>query len=264
MDADPTLDVVGAGREATLGPFPSSISPRRLAVFTKGLWKENPVLRQLLGMCPTLAVTNSAVNGLSMGLATTFTVVSSGIVVSLLRRVFPRSVRIAGYTVIIATFVTIADLFLAANFPDISRNLGPYVPLIVVNCLILGRQEAFASRNPVGLSVLDTAGMGFGFTWTLVLLGTIREILGSGSVFGYAVLGLALFMVLRDYNFLEAIIFGVGARLGFTLALIIMAGIREELALADVPRPFQGGPITLITAAILALAFMGFSGMIPQ
>lgn len=139
-------------------------------------------------MCPTLAVTNSAVNGLSMGLATAFTVVASGIVVSAFRRVFPRSIRIVSFTVIIATFVTIADLFLAANFPEISKNLGPYVPLIVVNCLILGRQEAFTSKNPVGLSLLDTSGMGLGFTWILVLLGSIRELLGSGSVFGVKIL----------------------------------------------------------------------------
>jgi len=159
------------------------------AVFLKGLWKENPVLRQLLGMCPTLAVTNSVVNGLSMGLATAFTVVASGIVISTFRRIFPRSIRIVSYTVIIATFVTIADLFLAANFPEISKNLGPYVPLIVVNCLILGRQEAFTSKNPVLPSFLDTMGMGLGFTWVLVFLGGIREFLGTGAIFGYKILG---------------------------------------------------------------------------
>ncbi len=157
--------------------------------FVKGLWKQNPVLRQLLGMCPTLAVTNSAVNGLSMGLATTFTVVSSGIVISFFRRIFQHQVRIASYAMIIATFVTIADLFLAAQFPVISKALGPYVPLIVVNCLILGRQEGFTSKNPVGVSFLDTLGMGLGFTWTLVLLGAVRELLGSGSIFDFQIMG---------------------------------------------------------------------------
>lgn len=155
----------------------------------KGLWRENPVFRQILGMCPTLAVTNSAINGLSMGLATTFVVVASGIVISSFRRVIPNQVRIATFTVIIATFVTVADLFLAAKFPPISKALGPYVPLIVVNCLILGRQEQFTSKNPVIRSFADTLGMGLGFTWALILLGSIRELLGSGSIFNYQVLG---------------------------------------------------------------------------
>lgn len=157
--------------------------------FVKGLWRENPVFRQILGMCPTLAVTNSAINGLSMGLATTFVVVSSGIVISSFRRVIPNQVRIATFTVIIATFVTVADLFLAAKFPPISKALGPYVPLIVVNCLILGRQEQFTSKNPVHRSFADTLGMGLGFTWALILLGSIRELLGSGSIFNYQILG---------------------------------------------------------------------------
>jgi len=167
----------------------SSSRMRYTFEFTKGLWRQNPVFRQLLGMCPTLAVTNSAINGLSMGLATTFTLVSSGIVVSSLRKRIPHQVRIASYTMIIATFVTIADLFLAARFPAISKSLGPYVPLIVVNCIILGRQESFTSRNPVGLSFLDTLGMGLGFTWALILLGCIRELLGSGSIFHVQIMG---------------------------------------------------------------------------
>jgi electron transport complex protein RnfE len=158
-------------------------------VFAQGLWTENPVLRHLLGMCPTLAVTNTAVNGLSMGLATLFTVVSAGIVISTFRAVFSRETRIVSFTIIIATFVTIADLFLAAKFPQISKNLGPYVPLIVVNCLILGRQEAFAAKNSVELTIMDTLGAGLGFTWVLVLLGAIRELLGSGSIFGFHILG---------------------------------------------------------------------------
>lgn len=159
-----------------------------LKTFSKGLWKENPVLMQLLGMCPTLAVTTSAINGMSMGLATTFVVVSSGIIVSIFRKIIPATVRIPVFTVIIATFVTVVDMVLKAYFPDISRSLGPYVPLIVVNCLILGRQEAFTSRNPLHLSILDTLGMGLGFTMVLTILGSVREILGAGSWFGFTMM----------------------------------------------------------------------------
>ena len=159
------------------------------AEFAKGLWIENPVLSSLLGLCPVLAVTNSAINGLSMGLATTFVLLSSTIMISLLRKVIPHQVRIASYIVIIATFVTVADRFLAAYFPAISKDLGPYVPLIVVNCLILGRQEAFSSKNGVGRSLLDSSGMGVGFIFVLIVLGSFREILGSGTIFGFTILG---------------------------------------------------------------------------
>ncbi len=157
--------------------------------FLKGLWKENPVMATLLGLCPTLAVTNAAINGLAMGLATTFVLLSSSLMISALRNFIPHQVRIAGYIVIIATFVTVADRFLAAYFPAVSASLGPYIPLIVVNCVILGRQEAFSSRNGIGRSLLDSLGMGTGFIIVLVALGVIREILGSGSVFGFVLLG---------------------------------------------------------------------------
>lgn len=157
--------------------------------FVKGLWRENPVMASLLGLCPTLAVTNAAMNGLAMGLATTFVLITSSLIISALRNFIPHQVRIAGYIVIIATFVTVADRFLAAFFPDISATLGPYIPLIVVNCVILGRQEAFSSRNGIGRSLLDSLGMGLGFIAVLVTLGTIREILGSGSIFGFSVMG---------------------------------------------------------------------------
>jgi len=156
--------------------------------FIKGLWKENPVFVQVLGMCPTLAVTTKALFGLSMGLATMFVVVSSGVVVSLIRKFVPPQVRIPIFTVIIATFVTAADYFLKANFYQISKALGPYVPLIVVNCIILGRAEAFASKHGVLKSFLDALGMGVGFTCALVVLGSAREVLGSGTVFGYRVM----------------------------------------------------------------------------
>jgi len=157
--------------------------------FAKGLWKENPIFRQLLGMCPTLAVTNAVINGLAMGLATTFVLVLSSLVVSSIKKLIPSQVRIASYIVIIATFVTVADRFLAAFFPPISKNLGPYVPLIVVNCIILGRQEAFSSKNTVGRSLIDALGMSSGFVIALLVLSSIREILGSGTLLGYQVLG---------------------------------------------------------------------------
>lgn len=163
--------------------------PSLLREYVKGLWDDNPVLRMLLGLCPALAVTNSGINGLAMGMATTFVLLSSSIIISLLRKVIPHQVRIAGYIVIIATFVTVADKFLAAFLPDISKALGPYVPLIVVNCLILGRQEAFSSKNSVGRSILDALGMGTGFIFVLVVLGGIREILGSATLFNLQILG---------------------------------------------------------------------------
>jgi len=154
----------------------------------KGIWAENPVLIQLLGLCPTLAVTNSAINGLAMGLATTFVLLMSSILISLIRNLIPAQVRIASYIVVIATFVTVVDKFLAAYTPDISKALGAFIPLIVVNCLILGRQEAFSSKNNVSRSILDGLGMGIGFTWVLVLLGAVRELLGEGAVFGIALM----------------------------------------------------------------------------
>lgn len=157
--------------------------------FVKGLWQNNPVFCQLLGMCPTLAVTGKALQGLTMGLAVTFVLVSTGIVISLIRKVVPRQVRIVTFTVTIATFVTLADRFLAACFPAMSASLGPYVPLIVVNCIILGRQEAFTSKNPLLPSLLDALGMSVGFTWALVVLGCVREVLAYGSIFGQSVLG---------------------------------------------------------------------------
>jgi electron transport complex protein RnfE len=155
----------------------------------KGIWDENPVLKSLLGLCPVLAVTNTAINGMAMGLATTFVLLSSSIIISLSRKLIPHQVRIASFIVIIATFVTVADRFLAAYFPLISKALGPYVPLIVVNCLILGRQEAFSSKNSLWRSILDSSGMGIGFIIVLILLGGFREILGTGSFFGLTVFG---------------------------------------------------------------------------
>jgi Na+-translocating ferredoxin:NAD+ oxidoreductase subunit E len=159
------------------------------AEYLKGLWDENPVFRQLLGMCPTLAVTNAVINGIAMGLATAFVLILSSLVVSSIKKLIPNQVRIAAFIVIIASFVTIADRFLAAFFPPISKALGPYVPLIVVNCIILGRQEAFSSKNSVGRSLMDAFGMSTGFILALLILSSIREILGSGTFLGFQVMG---------------------------------------------------------------------------
>lgn len=155
----------------------------------KGFWRENPVFVQLLGLCPALAVTNSAINGLAMGGATTFVLLGSSILVSLFRNLIPKQVRITSFIIIIATFVTVADLSLQALLPTVHKELGAFIALIVVNCLILGRQEAFASRNRFPYAVVDAVGMAVGFTFALVLLGGIREILGNGSLFGFSLFG---------------------------------------------------------------------------
>ncbi len=159
-----------------------------LADFKNGLWQENPIFRLVIGLCPTLAVTNTVVNGLSMGLATSFVLISSEIVISLIKKLIPNNVRIPSYIIVIATFVTFTDYFLKAFFPDIAASLSLFIPLIVVNCLILGRNEAFASRNPTHRAIADAVGMGLGFTWMLVLLSAVREFLGMGSLFGIQIL----------------------------------------------------------------------------
>jgi electron transport complex protein RnfE len=164
-------------------------APRTRDEFLKGLWKENPVFIQVLGMCPALAVTNTVLNSLAMGAATTFVLVCSSFFVSALRKWIPKPVRISTYIVIIATFVTVADLSLAAIAPGVHKELGAFLPLIVVNCLILGRQEAFASRNPIRYALSDALGMGVGFAFALTCLGSIREILGNGSFLGVSLFG---------------------------------------------------------------------------
>lgn len=156
--------------------------------YLKGLWDQNPIFKQVLGMCPTLAVTVSAINGIAMALATTFVLVSASLIISSIRKLIPTQVRIAAYILIIATFVTIVDLVMKAQFPELSKALGPYIPLIVVNCLILGRQEAFSSKNSVGRSFLDALGMGTGFLIALFVLGGLREIFGSGTLLGYQIM----------------------------------------------------------------------------
>jgi electron transport complex protein RnfE len=157
----------------------------QLKNFTKGFIKENPVFTLLLGMCPTLAVTSSAENGLGMGLATTFVLVSSNIVVSLVKNLIPDKVRIPAFIVIIASFVTIVELVMQAYVPALFEALGIFIPLIVVNCIVLGRAEGFASKNNFASALIDGIGMGLGFTMALFILGSLREILGAGSIMNY-------------------------------------------------------------------------------
>ena len=174
--------------------------------FAKGFKIENPVLRLVLGMCPALAVTTAAINGIGMGLATTAVLLMSNIIISLLRNMIPKKIRIPCFIVIIASFVTIVDYTMAAFVPPLHEALGIFIPLIVVNCLILGRAEAFASRNPLANSVADGLGMGLGFTLSLTVLAAIREILGAGTIFGVLIMGTsyqpAIMMILPPGAFL--------------------------------------------------------------
>lgn len=155
----------------------------------KGLWRDNPVFIAALGLCPALAVTNSLKNALVMGAATTFVLVCSSILISLFRNIIPRQVRISVFIIVIATFVTTVDMVLAAFMPEAHKQLGAFISLIVVNCLILGRQEAFASRNNVRLALADAVGMAIGFTLALSMIGAVREVLGSGSLLGFSLFG---------------------------------------------------------------------------
>ena len=170
-----------------MGPMTAGSSPS--AEFLKGIWRENPVFIAVLGLCPAMAVTNSLINGLVMGLATTFVLIGSSTLVSLFRKIIPRQVRISIYIIIIATFVTTVDFTLAALMPVAHKQLGAFIALIVVNCLILGRQEAFASKQRLLPAVADAAGMSLGFTLALAMVGGIREVLGAGSLFGFSLFG---------------------------------------------------------------------------
>lgn len=167
----------------------SKAGPTQASIFLNGLWKENPVFVQVLGMCPVLAVTNSVRNALAMGLSTMFVLVMSSTLVSLVRNIVPKQVRIATYILIISTFVTIVDYVIKAVSIPVYKALGPFIALIVVNCIILGRAEAFASKNSVLRSILDAAGMGLGFTFALLCLGSVREVLGAGSFLGVQLFG---------------------------------------------------------------------------
>jgi electron transport complex protein RnfE len=183
--------------------------------FFKGFWELNPTFKLVLGMCPTLAVTTAAINGIGMGLATTFVLVFSNIAISLVRNFIPKRVRIPAFIVIIASFVTVIDLVMAGYFYNLHKELGLYIPLIVVNCIILGRAEAFASKNNVFASFLDGLGIGLGFTMSLTILGAIREILGNGTLFGAHVL---------PHTYLPIIVFilppGAFLTLGFLTAIM--------------------------------------------
>ena len=190
---------------------------------TKGLLKENPIFVQFLGMCATLAVSTSVVNGIGMGLSTTVVLVASNIIISLIRNFIPNKVRIAAYIIVIAGCVTAVEMALKAFVPEVSKSLGIFIPLIVVNCIILGRAEAFASKNGVVKSALDGIGMGLGFTLALCILGTIREILGNGTFLGISLFGEgfqpATIMILPPGAFIV---------LGCVLAVINLISLKKE------------------------------------
>jgi electron transport complex protein RnfE len=177
-----------------------------LRTLTNGIIKENPTFRLVLGMCPTLAVTTAAINGLGMGAATMIVLIGSNLAISLLKNFIPDKVRIPAYVVVIASFVTIVGMFLKAFTPELDKSLGLFIPLIVVNCIILARAEAFASKNTVAHSIMDGLGMGLGFTLALTILGSIRELIGAGSIFGISVMGSsyepAIIMILPPGAFL--------------------------------------------------------------
>ncbi|MBM3403651.1 MAG: electron transport complex subunit E [Bacteroidetes bacterium] len=194
---------------------------KNLREFTKGFIAENPVFVLLLGMCPTLGTTTSAINGIGMGLATTFVLIMSNVVISLIKNVIPDKVRIPSFIVVIASFVTIVDLVMAAWFntpgpngePSLYDNLGIFIPLIVVNCIVLGRAEAFASKNNVFKSFLDGLGLGLGFAFSLAILGTVRELLGNYAFFG-------LKLIPTDGMLVFVLAPGAFLALGFIIALI--------------------------------------------
>ena len=373
----------------------------RLRLLTKGIVKENPTFVLMLGMCPTLGTTTSAMNGLGMGVATLFVLTLSNMAISLIKNLIPDKIRIPSFIVVIAAFVTIVQLCMEAYTPGLYNTLGVFIPLIVVNCIILGRAEAFASKNNVLDSALDGLGIGLGFTLSLTVLGAVRELLGSGSIFGMklpfvegdgillfvlapgafialaylmvifnkitaavfvnnvvlsqflgicpflgvsnrvntslgmgaavtfvmtissivtyllqhfvlgsieymqtivfilviaalvqmveiilkkvspslyqalgiflplittncAVLGIAILAVQKEYNLGQSVVFSAATAIGFSLALVLFAGLRERLELENIPRAMKGMPIALLTAGILAMAFMGFSGLVQQ
>ena len=190
------------------------MSNSKLNILTKGFFKENPTLILVLGCCPTLAVTTSVVNALGMGAATTFVLLMSNMLISALKNVIPDKVRIPSYIVIIATFVSMIDLLIQGFLPSLSASLGVFIPLIVVNCIVLGRAEAFANKNTVFDSLLDGLGMGIGFTIALVLIGGIREILGAGSFLGYQ-------FIPSEYNMLIFVLApGAFIVFGFVMAAV--------------------------------------------
>jgi electron transport complex protein RnfE len=189
--------------------------------FVKGLWRDNPVFVQVLGMCPMLAVTNSAINAIAMGLATFFVLVGSSLLVSSLRRWIPKQIRISCYIIIIATFVTVTDFTLQALVPKVHKELGAFIPLIVANCMILGRQEAFAAKHSVRLAVIDALGMASGFMFALFTLGAVREILGEGALFGVSLFG-------ADFEPWIIMILPPGGFLTLGLLLLFFSWVKER------------------------------------
>lgn len=191
-------------------------------IFMNGITKENPVFRLLLGMCPTLAVTTSATNGIGMGLAATFVLVGSNLVISLIKSIIPEKIRIPVFIVVIATFVTVVELLMEAFIPTLFDSLDLFIPLIVVNCIILQRAEAFASKNTPGAAITDGLGMGVGFTLALTMLAAVRELLGNGTIFNVAVFGAnyqpALIFILAPGGFIA---------LGLLLAMLNALSVKE-------------------------------------
>ncbi len=214
---------------------------KKTQILTNGLIKENPVLRLVLGTCPTLAVTTLAFNGLGMGIAATFVLVCSNIAISALRNVIPDKVRLPAYITVIATFVSIVQMLVKAFVPELDKALGVFLPLIVVNCIILGRAEMFASKNKVFDSALDGLGMGLGFTLTLVLMGSIREILGAGTWFGMEVPGLSR---LEPFTFMTTPAGGFFT-FGMLMALVVFVetklGDRKKRGVGCAGCPHAGG-----------------------
>lgn len=191
----------------------------KFSIVLNGLIAENPIFVLMLGMCPTLATTTSAINGLGMGLATTFVLIFSNLVISLIKNLVPENVRIPSYIVVIATFVTILDMLMQAYLPSLHESLGLFIPLIVVNCIVLGRAESFASKNKVFDSALDGIGIGLGFTFALGLLGMIRELLGAGTLFGFRIFP-------EDYGMLMFIL-APGAFISLAYLIAIVNRIRK-------------------------------------
>ncbi len=204
---------------------------RFISEFLKGLWRENPIFRIVLGMCPTLAVTTSAFNGLGMGVCTTFVLIGSNVVISSIKSLIPSRIRIPAFIVVIATFVTMVDLTLKAVQIELYRALGIFIPLIVVNCIILGRAEAFASKNSVWLSLADGLGMGIGFTLSLFVLGSIREILGNGTItlFQYSDILVKYSVMPKSYAPAVVMILPPGAFLALGALLGLMNKINEKI-----------------------------------
>lgn len=203
-----------------------------------GLIKENPTFVLMLGMCPTLAVTTSAINGMGMGLSTTVVLVLSNMMISALRKIIPDSVRMPAFIVVVASFVTIVDFLLEGFIPSLYSALGIYIPLIVVNCIILGRAESYASKNPPVLSILDGVGMGLGFTFGLTCIGIVREILGAGQLFGFQILSL------KWYTPINIFVMAPGAFLVLAFLVALMSIVRQKMEAKGKPLAEPAGCIS--------------------